>query len=184
MPGDRSHAACQVCTARGGKSRTRQHAPPASHVHLHASPLASSATPREHVCVHLLTRTHTHLLSQPTCTLGTWTSPGVQQGSARYTCPTGKPGWQELCSWGSHQIGEPVRGQGVFACNLHALTQPSHLCTEHFQANLLLLLLQSLVFLSTRLLTTHCQKVLCSETGQELTLSTGQATLGLSFSPE
>lgn len=37
------------------------------------------------------------------------------------------------------------------------------------------------------LLTTHCQKVLCSETGQELTLSARQVTpaaLGLSFSPE
>lgn len=57
IPGDRSHVACWGARIRGPVTHTST-APPASHIHLHASPLAPSAS-QESTCVHLLTCTHT-----------------------------------------------------------------------------------------------------------------------------
>lgn len=87
-----------------------------AHVNMLPQPHASTSTPapshpqlrRESTCVHSLT--HTHASCSSPRAPGNGDLPGTQQGSAGYTCPTGKPGRQGLCSRGSHQVGEPVRG--------------------------------------------------------------------------
>ena len=101
---DRSCVSVWACTDHSGKLRTHQCAPPASHIHLHTSPLASSATP-ENMCVRLFIYTHTHthththteLLPQAKCAPGMWTSPGPSSAQPSILAIARDPGQQ----WGA-----------------------------------------------------------------------------------
>lgn len=140
-PGDGSHAACVHSSRRQSHAHVNT-PPPAPHIHLHASPLASSSAQREHVCA--LAHAHTHASCPGLRAPGDADLAGGPAALSRVHLPCQKPrvaGAVLAGGGGSHRVGEPARGPSVFAYNLHVLTQPSHLCTEHSQANLSLLLL-------------------------------------------
>lgn len=105
IPGDRSHAACRACTAQGSKSRTSTCSSSLTRPPPRQPPRIPHRAERARVCNHSRTRT-----------------PPVPAPA--------HPGNVDLA--GGQQVGEPMRGPSIFAYNLHVLTQPSHLCTEHF----------------------------------------------------
>lgn len=116
--------------------------PTVSCIILHSSSLAFESTQRKYMCEFT-----------PTC---------VYQerapGSARHPQMAG-----DCAGRSPIQVGRPPGGQVYLHIICMCRHSPSHLCREHFQAKLLLLLLQC-----SRCSPTHCQRVLRRETGQEL----------------
>ena len=160
---DRSCVSVWACTHHSGKLRKHQCAPPASHIHLHTSPLASSATP-ENMCVRLFTHTHTHTAPAP----GQMCSRHVdltrsQQRSAQYTCHSLRPRTAVGCRWDelmdSHRYTLPggrVYLHIICMCwySLPISAQSVSKLTCHYCSS------KASFSRRLRCLPTHCQKVL------------------------